>query len=56
MYGFRLRAAGVRALSRRFPGMIHGFMAVPNELKAGREAVELAASELRSAWDDLSKS
>jgi acetyl esterase len=56
MYGFKLRAAGVRALSRRFPGMIHGFMAVPNELKAGREAVELAASELRSAWDDLSKS
>jgi hypothetical protein len=36
--------------------MIHGFMAVPNELKAGREAVELAASELRSAWDDLAKS
>ena len=24
--------------------------------EAGREAVELAASELRSAWDDLSKS
>ena len=56
MYGFKLRAAGVRALSRRFPGMIHGFMAVPNELKAGREAVELAASELRNAWDELSKS
>jgi hypothetical protein len=31
-------------------------MAGPNELKAGREAVELAASELKSAWDDLSKS
>lgn len=56
MYGFKLRAAGVRALCYRFPGMIHGFMAVPNELKAGRQAVELAASELRSAWDDLSKS
>jgi hypothetical protein len=26
------------------------------DAKAGREAVELAASELRSAWDDLSKS
>ncbi|GDX24465.1 acetylhydrolase [Actinomycetes bacterium] len=56
MYGFRLRAAGVRTLSRRFPGMIHGFMAVPKELKAGRQAVELAATELRNAWDDLSKS
>ena len=56
MYGFKLRAAGVQTLSRRFPGMIHGFMAVPNELKAGRQAVELAASELRNAWDELSKS
>lgn len=55
MYGFKLRAAGVRATSRRFPGMIHGFMAVPNELKAGREAVELAASELNSAWNEISQ-
>lgn len=56
MYGFKLRAAGVHAVSRRFPGMIHGFMAVPKELKAGREAVLLAAHELRSAWDELSQS
>ena len=56
MYGFKLRAAGVHAVSRRFPGMIHGFMAVPKELKAGREAVLLAADELRSAWNELSQS
>lgn len=56
MYGFKLRAAGVHALARRFPGMIHGFMAVPKELEAGREAVLLAARELRSAWDEVSKS
>jgi len=56
IYGFKLRTAGVRALTRRYPGMIHGFMALPTELNAGRNAVELAASELRSAWDELSKS
>lgn len=56
MYGFKLRAAGVHVLSRRFPGMIHGFMAVPNELKAGRQAVQLAASELRNAWGEISTS
>jgi acetyl esterase len=56
IYGYRLRAAGVRALTRRYSGMIHGFMALPTELKAGHQAVELAAAELRSAWDEVSES
>ena len=50
IYGFKLRAAGVSALTLRYPGMIHGFMALPTELEAGRNAVALAASELNSAW------
>ena len=49
-YAERLRAAGVPVTARCFPGMIHGFVALPIEIPAGREAIDLIASAAREAW------
>ena len=49
VYGHRLRAAGVPAVVRRFPGMIHNFIAFPIEPAAER-AIRVIAAAARGAW------
>lgn len=48
-YARRLREAGVRVESRRYEGMIHGFLAMTDLLPRAREAVADAAGALRAA-------
>lgn len=50
IYAHKLRAAGVPVIARRFPGMIHGFVALPVEVPAGRRAIAMIARALRRAW------
>jgi acetyl esterase len=49
-YAARLRAAGVSVAQKRYDGMIHGFMAMEEELPAATEAVDDAVAELRAAF------
>ncbi len=37
-------------MARRFPGMIHGFVALPAEIPAGRRAIAMIARATRRAW------
>jgi acetyl esterase len=48
-YAEKLRALGVRASYKRYPGMFHGFMSFPNVLPEAAEAFEDAGSALREA-------
>jgi acetyl esterase len=50
IYAHKLRAAGVPVVARRFPGMIHGFVALPVEIPAGRRAIQMIARATRRAW------
>ena len=50
IYALKLRAAGVPVVARRFPGMIHGFVALPVEIPAGRRAIAMIARATRRAW------
>lgn len=50
IYGIKLRAAGVPVRMRRFPGMMHGFIALAADLEASRQGLQLTASELTDAW------
>jgi acetyl esterase/lipase len=50
MYAARLREAGVKAGSVRYDGMIHGFFSMAGFLEQGRNALALAAAELRSVF------
>ena len=50
MYAGRLREAGVKAGSVRYDGMIHGFFSMAGVLEQGKDALALAAAELRSAF------
>ena len=50
IYAVKLRAAGVPLVARRFPGMIHGFVALPIEIAAGRRAIGMIARATRRAW------
>lgn len=50
IYAWKLRTAGVPVVARRFRGMIHGFVALPVEIPAGRRAIQLIAREARRAW------
>ncbi len=50
IYAVKLRAAGVPVVARRFPGMIHGFVALPVEIPAGRRAIAIIARAARRAW------
>jgi acetyl esterase len=49
VYGHKLRGAGVPVAVRRFPDMIHNFIAFPIEGAAGR-AVGMIAGATRRAW------
>jgi acetyl esterase len=50
IYALKLRAAGVPVVARRFPGMIHGFVALPAEIPSGRSAIAMIARATRRAW------
>jgi len=50
IYALKLRAAGVPVVAKRFRGMIHGFVALPLEIQAGRRAIRLIAGAARRAW------
>jgi acetyl esterase len=52
IYAIKLRAAGVPVVARRFAGMIHGFVALPVEIPAGRQAIRMIATAARRAWSD----
>lgn len=47
-YAQRLQQAGVSVTVSRYPGMIHGFVSMRGVLAGGREAIEQAATFLRS--------
>ncbi len=51
LYARRLWESGVEATLVRFGGMIHGFFALPWTKRARRCAVEIAAAELRAAFE-----
>ncbi|MCY7419347.1 MAG: alpha/beta hydrolase [Chloroflexi bacterium] len=50
VYAIRLRRAGVRVAAKRFPGMIHGFVALPTAIPAGDRAIAIIATATRRAW------
>lgn len=50
IYAIKLRRAGVPVVAKRFPGMIHGFVALPVEIPSGRQAIRLIAREANRAW------
>ncbi|MEH0938600.1 alpha/beta hydrolase, partial [Micromonospora psammae] len=49
-YAARLREAGVAVTLSRYPGMIHGFFAMPGVFDAARRAQEEAAAFLRQCF------
>jgi acetyl esterase len=48
-YAEKLRALGIRASYKRYPGMFHGFMSFPSVLPEASEAFDDAGSALREA-------
>lgn len=50
-FGEKLSAAGVDTTIRRFDGMIHGFFGMTHMGEAPREALALAADQLKNALD-----
>ena len=55
MYAARLRESGVSARLVRYDGMIHGFFSMAGVLEQGKDALGLAAGELRSAFASAEK-
>jgi acetyl esterase len=49
-FGEKLKSAGVETTIKRYDGMIHGFFHMQDALEVGREAMQLAAKELRMAF------
>jgi acetyl esterase len=48
-YADRLRGAGVPVSARRYLGMIHGFMSMPNITQVAERAIADVASDLRKS-------
>jgi acetyl esterase len=53
-YGKKLRGAGVDAVTRRYPGMIHGFVNMAGAIPQGREAMLQIAKQLKQLGTDES--
>jgi acetyl esterase len=53
-YGKKLREAGVDAVTRRYPGMIHGFVNMAGAIPQGREAMLQIAKQLKQLGTDES--
>jgi acetyl esterase len=51
LYGERLRAAGVKARTVRYAGMIHGFMSYLGRIDAARAAVGECGEALKAAFE-----
>jgi len=49
-FGEKLKAAGIATKVKRYDGMIHGFFHMQDALEAGRAAMQLAATELKTAF------
>ncbi|MFM7786619.1 MAG: alpha/beta hydrolase fold domain-containing protein, partial [Gammaproteobacteria bacterium] len=49
-YGHALAAAGVPTVTRRYEGMIHGFVSMADVFEDGREAQLMVARGLRKAF------
>ncbi len=52
-YAARLREAGVPATTRRYPGMIHGFFALPGIFDQGQRAIDEATAVLRASFTQV---
>ncbi len=50
-YAARLRAAGVPTTLTRYPGMIHGFFAMPALLEQAQQAIDASARWLKTQFD-----
>lgn len=50
IYAQKLLAAGNDVILKRYPGTIHGFLGVPSELDAGKDAVRLIAGTIRNTF------
>lgn len=51
-YARRLKEAGVPVITKRYDGMIHGFISMAGQLDKGKQALQDAAQALRSAFDE----
>ncbi|QGA53655.1 alpha/beta hydrolase fold domain-containing protein [Sulfolobus sp. E5-1-F] len=53
MYAHKLKANGVKAISLRYNGMIHGFVSFYEYLDTGREAIHHIASSIRKMFNNF---
>jgi len=51
-YARKLQSAGVSVHSKRYDGLIHGFISMSDILEEAQDAIELVASNLRAAFNE----
>ena len=51
-YAARLREAGVPVVSKRYPGMLHGFFGTAHVVDLAGQAIREAGEALRAAWSE----